>query len=468
MSENKPVTAVVLGAGSRGKDAYGVYGEKHPDRINFIAVAEPDEGRRKMFQEKHDVPDDLAFESWETLLSKGKIADVAFITMQDHMHYEPAIKALELDYDLLLEKPIAPTLEQCQHIEKLAKDRGRLVQVGHVLRFSHFWKTVKEIIDSGRIGKVIHYEHSENVSYWHFGHSFVRGLYKNKADSNPLILSKSCHDLDLMQWYLGNPIDVSATGDLSFYKPENAPPDAPERCTDGCPHEEECPWFAPRIYITAEELIRIGTETDKRLLRFGSKLMLNHRGFIKALSHLIKPLKSVVNWQIFPASALTSDLTIEGKMKAMREGQYGLCIYKCGNDVVDHMISNFRFADGITGTLIVHGLSEHEGRELRVFGSKGTIRGYFRAYGEELTVTDFRYRNIDVVYKGRLNLESAHGGSDFLLMDAFTSVLLGEKTIEEAGLTTISSAMESHYMGFAAEESMIQKDTKRVADFRPK
>jgi predicted dehydrogenase len=155
-------------------------------------------------------------------------------------------------------------------------------------------------------------------------------------------------------------------------------------------------------------------------------------------------------------------------MNALREGQYGLCIYKCGNDVVDHMISNFRFTDGITGTLIVHGLSEHEGRELRVFGSKGTIRGYFRDYGEELTVTDFRYRNTEVVHKAGINLEIAHGGSDFLLMDAFTSVLLGEKTIEEAGLTTISSAMESHYMGFAAEESMIQKETKNIADFRPK
>ena len=116
MSENKPVTAVVIGAGSRGKDAYGVYGVKYPERINFIAVAEPDEGRRKMFQEKHDIPDELAFKSWEQLLGQEKLADVAFITTQDHMHYEPAIKALELDYDLLLEKPIAPTLEQCHHI----------------------------------------------------------------------------------------------------------------------------------------------------------------------------------------------------------------------------------------------------------------------------------------------------------------------------------------------------------------
>ncbi len=468
MSENKPVTAVVIGAGLRGKDSYGVYGLKYPERINFVAVAEPDEGRRRMFQEKHDIPDNLAFESWEQLLEQEKLADVAFITTQDHMHYEPAIKALELDYDLLLEKPIAPTLEQCQHIENLARERGRLVQVGHVLRFSHFWKKVKEIIDTGRIGKVIHYEHSENVSYWHFGHSFVRGLYKNKADSNPLILSKSCHDLDLMQWYLGDPIDVSATGDLSYYKPENAPPDAPERCTDGCPYEKECPWNAVRLYMIAEELIRIGAESDKRLLRFGSKLMLNHRGFIKFLSLFIKSLKNVLNWQMFPATFLGSDLTVEGKMKALREGRYGLCIYKCGNDVVDHMISNFRFADGVTGTLIVHGLSEHEGRELRVFGSKGTIRGFFRSYGEELIVTDHRYRNSEIVLKGQLNIESGHGGSDFLLMNAFTSVLLGEKTVEEAGLTTISSAMESHYMGFAAEESMIQKETKNIADFRPK
>jgi predicted dehydrogenase len=168
-----------------------------------------------------------------------------------------------------------------------------------------------------------------------------------------------------------------------------------------------------------------------------------------------------------PATALGSDLSPEGKLKALREGQFGLCIYKCGNDVVDHQVSTFEFDNGTTATLIVHGLSDHEGRELRIFGSKGTIRAFFRSYGEMITLTDLLSRKTTVIMKSGLNIESAHGGSDFKLMEAFTSVLLGEKTIEQAGLTTISSAMESHYMGFAAEESMISHKTINISDFRP-
>ncbi|MHA1340092.1 MAG: Gfo/Idh/MocA family protein [Promethearchaeota archaeon] len=464
--KRKPITGVIMGAGGRGREAYGRYAEKHPDRLNIIAVAEPNEWKRKHFQKLHNIPDKMAFSTWEDLLDQGKIADVAFVTMGDHLHYEPAMKALDLGYDILLEKPIAPTLEQCQNLEKKAIETGRIVQVGHVLRFSGFWKKVKEIIDSGKIGRVIHYEHSENVSYWHFGHSFVRGFYKNKETSNPLILSKSCHDLDLMTWYLGKPISVQSTGDLTFYRLENAPKDAPERCTDGCPHANECPWYAPRLYIENEDLIRIGTEVDNFFVRNATKFVLNHRGFIKKLSKIIPPLKQLTEWRNFPVSAITTDFSEEGKLKALKEGQFGLCIFKCGNDVVDHQVSTFEFADGVTGTLIVHGLSEHEGRELRIFGTKGTLRGYFRAYGEKLILTDFRYRKPEIVYKSKLNVESGHGGSDFALMDAFTSVLLGEKSIEEAGLTTISSAMESHYMGFAAEDARITGKKLNIDEYR--
>jgi predicted dehydrogenase len=292
----KPITAVIMGAGSRGRDAYGKYAEKYPNRIKMIAVAEPDEGKRKLFQKIHNIPDEMAFESWEQLLSKGKLADVAFITMQDHMHYEPCMKALDLNYDIVLEKPIAPKLEECQNIERKAIEKGRLVQVCHVLRFSPFWLKIKEIIDSGMIGNVIYYEHSENVSHYHFGHSFVRGFWKNKAASNPLILAKCCHDLDLITWMLGKPLEVKSTGSLSYYKLENAPKNAPERCTDGCPHSEECPWYAPRLYMTGEELIKVGTESFSRSVRIGAKFLLRHIWFRKLIAKIIPKARTLINW----------------------------------------------------------------------------------------------------------------------------------------------------------------------------
>jgi predicted dehydrogenase len=464
----KPVTAIIMGVGSRGRECYGAYALRHPDRIKFIAVADPNEGRCKIFQKEHNIPDDMAFSSWEELLEKGKIADVAFITTPDRMHYKPAMKSLELGYDILLEKPIAPVLEEAQSIEKLAQQVGKIVQVGHVLRFTDFWNKIKHIIDSGQIGKVIHYEHSENVSYYHFGHSFVRGVYKNTNTSNPLILSKTCHDLDLMYWILGRAVRVQSTGSLTFYRPENAPKDAPIRCTDGCPHADKCPWYAPRLYMTGEEYVRIGTEVNSKIIRLFTKAIMKHKKIVKFMTLFDKRANTLLNWDQWPATVLTTDLTPEGKMKALREGQFGLCIYRCGNDVVDHMVSTFEYPDGVTATLIVHGLSEHEGREIRVFGSKGTIRGYFRYYGEKIDVTDLRYRKIKTVYKAGISLTGGHGGGDEGLMNKFTSVLLGEISAEEAKLTTISSAMESHYMGFAAEKARLTHTAQEIDQYRPK
>jgi predicted dehydrogenase len=398
--------------------------------------------------------------------SQGKMADAAFICTPDRLHYEPAIRALELNYDLVLEKPITPFLNQCQEIAQLAKEKGRLVQICHVLRFTDFWRLVKNIIDSGRIGKVIHYDHSENVSFWHMGHSFVRGWYGIKDKSSPMILAKCCHDLDLMHWILGqNPICVQSTGSLTNYRPEMAPPGVPERCTDGCPVEKECPWYAPRLYCQGEPLVRIALHAPSRSLIMGSNIALHHQKFLKFMGLFVPQAKNVGDWKEFPTTAITTDLSMAGKMKALREGQFGKCIYKAGNDVVDHQISTFTFPDGVTGTLTMHGLSEFEGRELRVFGSKGALRGYFRYSGEHIEVTDFRYSKTEVLYNAGMSFEG-HGGGDFKLMDAFTSVMLGEKTPEQAGTTDIASAMESHYMAFAAEDARINGQTLQMGDYR--
>ena len=468
MDDMTPVTAIMNGAGFRGYEAYGSYAEKHPERLKFVAVAEPDLGRRKLFQKSHDIPDELAFSSWDELMaeSRSKMADAAFICTPDSMHYKPAIRALNLGYHLVLEKPISPNIAECQQIAQTSLEKCRIVQVCHVLRFTEFWKTVKEVVDSGRIGKIIHYDHSENVSYWHFGHSYVRGQYRNKATSSPMILAKSSHDLDLMYWIIGNkPVSVQSTGELSYYNPENAPPGASERCTDGCPEAENCPWYAPRLYINAEPILRIGLHAPSKAIRFLARTAVNHRSLLKFLSVFDKRLKEIINWNRFPASSLSTDLSLEGKMKALREGPYGKCIYKCGNDVVDHQVSTFNFHKGITGTLTVHGLSELEGRELRIFGTKGVVRGYFRYNAEWVTVTDFRYSKQEVLYKAGLSLEG-HGGGDAGLMDSFIKVVRGEANPEEAGTADVAGALESHYMAFAAEEARISQKQQELKKYR--
>jgi predicted dehydrogenase len=466
---NGPVTAVLCGAGNRGRDAYGNYALHNPQRLKFIAIADPNTVHRHLFQKEHQIPNNLAFNSWEDLLNStiGKIADAAFICTPDLLHYTPTMRALELGYDLVLEKPISASIDECRSITRLAQEKGRLVQVCHVLRFTAFWRKVKEIVDSGRIGRVIHYDHSENVAYWHMGHSFVRGLYKNKETSSPMILAKCCHDLDLMTWILKDkPLMVQSYGDLTHYRPENQPKDAPLRCTDGCPHSESCPWYAPRTYISGVPLLQTGLHAKSKALRWSAKLILDHPKFVLFLEFFDKRANALRNWKLFPATHVTTDLSIDGKMKALREGPYGLCIYRAGNDVVDHQISTVIFPGGVTGTLTMHGLSDFEGRELRIFGTKGALRGIFRFGNERIEVTDFRYSHTDVVHKGSLNLEAGHGGGDWGLMDAFTAVMLGEQTPEQAGTTDVIGAMESHYMAFAIEDARATQQNIKMEKYR--
>jgi predicted dehydrogenase len=449
----KPLTAIMNGAGSRGREAYGAYAKSHPGLIKFVAIADPNPDRRQLFQQEHNIPDEFAFESWELLMNPkvGKIAEVAFICTPDLLHYQPAIRALDLGYDLVLEKPISPNLEECRNIEQLANKQGKKVQICHVLRFSKFWKKVKEIVDSGKIGKIIHYDHSENVSFWHYGHSYVRGIFRNTTISSPLILAKTCHDLDLMHWIIGSkPLSVQSMGHRSLYRPENAPKDAPKKCTDGCPHAKGCPWYAPRMYISAEPMLRMATHAHQRSIRVATRFALNHQKVITFLSRIFPKLKNTFNWQHWPATMLTDNLSIEGKMKAMKDGSYGNCIFHSDNDLVDHQVSTFTFPDGVIGTLTVHGMADLEGREIRIFGSKGAIRGYFRYNGEEISVTDFRYAQTEVVYSAGL-VPTSHGGADIDFMDAFVKVYRNEANPNDLGTSNISEAMESHYMGFATE-----------------
>lgn len=468
MKLDKPILAIMNGAGHRGMEIYGEYALNHPTKLKFIAVADPNPHRRKLFQRKHKILDNMVFDSWDLLMPKNgvKLADIAFICTQDRMHFEPAMRAMELGYDLFLEKPISPFLHECQELEKKAREMKCRVQIAHVLRFTSFFKKVKEVIKSGKLGKILQIEHSENISYWHFGHSYVRGPYQKESTSSPLILAKCCHDLDMIYWYLDEkPIDVYSTGELSFYIHENAPNDSPNRCTDGCKHASSCPWFAPRFYIDVEPLKRIGLHSNKWLYRKISKWSIQKKWIIKLLSKFIKDLKPLVEWKSWPVTVISDDISKSNLMEALKVGPYGKCIYKAGNDVVDHQTATYRFPSGATATLRIIGVSDLDGRELKIFGTKGTLRGLFRYNEEKIIFRDFRYNETEILYQSDVDFD-AHGGGDFGILDALMKILQENINPEEVGTSDIFDAMESHYMAFAAEKSRIEKKIVEIQKIR--
>ncbi|MBD3256724.1 MAG: gfo/Idh/MocA family oxidoreductase [Candidatus Lokiarchaeota archaeon] len=457
----------MIGAGARGWHTYGKWGLKNKDKIIFLAVAEPRKARREGFAKDWDIPKEFQFDSWEKLLDAkiGKIADACLICTQDKGHKKPAIKALDLGYHVLLEKPMATTESDCKKLVGAAEEAGKQLRICHIARYTTMFTKIKQAIKEGLVGKIININHSENVAYWHFPHGYVRGTWRRSDMSSPVILAKTCHDLDLLYWLVESPAEyIQSFGELSFYKTENAPEGAPERCTDGCPVAEKCPWFAPRLYVSAIPILRITQTSKKRLIRLAGKLLLNHRKLVKVLSYIVPPLKRFLNWQYWPATVITDDLSYEGKMKALKEGPWGRCVFHCDNDVPDHQTVNIQFKNGTTATMTMHGHSYLDGRWIRISGSKGSLLGQFTYGGEKLVYYDHLKVKEKILWEHDITF-GAHSDGDDGLMESFVNSLLYPDQ-EKQALTSARASLESHLMGFAAEKARLEKTIVKMSEIR--
>ena len=404
----KPITAVVLGAGSRG-EIYASYAKAHPDELQIVAVAEPRPDRLKLLADTHNIPAELRYDSWQALLSQPKMADATFICTLDDDHAAPALQALALGYHILLEKPMSNTEEECRAIEAAAAAAGKTMAVCHVLRYTPFYQTLKGLIEQGEIGQVCAISQIENVAYWHQAHSFVRGNWRNSKETSPMLLQKSCHDMAILLWLTNqNCIKVSSFGSLLHFTPENAPVGAPRHCLDGCPHSETCPYYAPKIYLTGS-----------------------------------------TEW---PVDVLTTDLTPEGITKALQEGPYGRCVYYCDNDVVDRQAVSLEFDGGAVGTFIMTAFTAEHGRQLKIMGTKGQIKADMAAGAIVLQPFGKEPQTIPLDMGSET---SGHGGGDFGLMRDFLRVL------RDGGESRSSAkvSLQSHLICFAAERSRLEGRT---------
>ena len=412
-----PLKALVLGAGARGTFAYAPYAIEHPDELEIVAVAEPNALRRHRISALHDIRPNHQFQTWQDALSQPKLADVIINTTQDQMHYASTMAALEAGYDVLLEKPITNTLAETVALIRAAEKHGRLLQICHVLRYTNFFAKLHEVVRSGRLGEIVNVTHRENVRYTHMAHSFVRGNWRNSAESSPMILAKCCHDLDILQWNMGQPVThLHSFGSLMHFRPENAPSDATDRCTTSCPAAENCPFDARRYYLD--------------------------------------PARK--NW-----ARKIADSTEPTKIQhALETGPYGRCVYKCDNDVVDHQTVNMQFANGATVTLIMQGHSHDESRTMRYDGTRATLRGKFDYENGWIEIHDHLTDQVEkiVIPAG----DSGHGGGDLGIIGSFVKAACGEAE----AMTTARESLESHLMAFAAEKSRRDKIVINMMTFR--
>lgn len=413
----KVVRIAIAGVGSRGKNAYGLELLNMKDRAKVVAVADIDPERLALAGDAHGVPDEMRFPSAEAMLAMPKLADAMLVCTQDRQHVPHAVAALKKGYDVMMEKPISPKLEDLQEITKVSRENGRRVVVCHVLRYTPFFQTIKKTIDSGVLGEVVSIQALENVRYWHQAHSFVRGNWRREEDTSPMILAKCCHDLDYLVWLCGKKCErVSSYGSLMYFKKSNAPEGAALRCTQGCKAKESCPYDAEKIYLTNKDTgILCGN----------------------------------VEW---PIDVLAENPTEEKIRHAIETGPYGRCVFHCDNDVVDHQIVNMQMEGGASLSLTMSAFTSIGGRTIKVMGTLGDLWGDMHenririgVFGKEPQVIDLGKEEKDF---------AGHGGGDRLLMEQFVDLLQGKKP--DGTITTLETSVESHLVALAAEKSRLE------------
>ncbi|CAG5129422.1 unnamed protein product, partial [Candidula unifasciata] len=423
--KEQPMTCLIVGAGSRGK-AYSMYASLYPQDMKVVGVAEPSEARRKKIVEIGTIEKDNVFSDWREAAQKEKFADFVIIATTDRDHKEPAVAFAKLGYHILLEKPMAVTEEDCREIVAVCKETNVKLAVCHVLRYTAWVTTIKDIIDSGKIGDVVSIRHTEPVSllgFWHFAHSFVRGNWRNEATSTFSLLSKSCHDIDLINYWMTprRCTSVASFGKLSHFTQKDKPPTATSRCLD-CPVEPNCAYSAKKLYL----------------------------GYAKS---------GYTGW---PVSVITDVVDIENVTEALRTGPYGKCVYDTDNDVVSHQVTIFQFDDGATASFNMVAFTKRLcAREVKIYGTKGEI--VFEDGWDNIEVFDFLTQQTDRhdVTSKHPNSMGGHGGADYYLMKSFIATL---KETGEQLVTGPEETLNSHLLVFAAEKA---RRENRVVTINP-
>ena len=403
-----PVTVLLAGGGSRGT-GYASWIAKNKDRVVVVGIAEPREQFCRPIAEAHGLPADRVFRDWREAAAKGRIADAVIISTQDAMHVEPAETFAAQGYAMLLEKPMAPDQAGCEKIVKAVHNNDTIFAVCHVLRYTDYTQRLITMLDAGAVGEVVSIQHLEPVGYWHQAHSFVRGNWRNEKESSPMLLAKSCHDVDWIRYLMGAHCRrVSSFGSLVHFRKANKPAGSSERCVD-CAVQDKCPYAATRYYLGLLE-------------------------------------KGNTGW---PLDVVTQTPTRQSILEALRSGPYGRCVYACDNDVVDQQVVIMEFDGGKTASFTMTAFAEHTARRTRIFGTRGEISGDGRLIRHFDFMTN-QWQQIDT-QAPEDSITGGHGGGDWRLMERFIeAVATGDRSRILSGT---AETLETHRMVFAAERA---------------
>lgn len=419
MKNEKRFTVAIIGCGSRGRDAYGKLFKRFSEKWEIVALCDVSEKQIDVSAQEFCVKKKNLFLD-ENKFFEEKRADLLVIATQDKDHARQCKKALELGYNVLLEKPISSDENELKELLSTQKKTGGKVMVCHVLRYAPVYVKMAEEIKSGRLGKIISINATEQICYWHFSHSYVRGNWRNSIQTSPVIMAKCCHDMDILQYFAGAKCkSVYSTGSLSFFNRSNQPEGAAERCA-ACKYNETCTYSAENQYI-------------KRWKKENSLE------------------------DCWPFNVVCRDIpnTEEKIRKAYRENQYGRCVFACDNNVCDNQQVIIDFENGVHATFHMNAFSDQMGRKIQVYGTEGFIDYQGTGFSGGLRID--HYAKDQKVYDEAALLKDlgkdafGHGGGDVMLLDSLYETLCGNEKAE----TSLENSIESHLMSIAAEKSRL-------------
>lgn len=430
----KRLKAALLGAGNRGQ-IYCDYALLCPDELEVVAVIDVNPFKMNEAGDRYGVKADMRFTDLDAFLTENIECDFIVNATMDEMHYETAMKIIQAGYDLVMEKPITGNARELLDIEEAARKKGVKVLVCHVLRYTPFYRGIKEIIDSGKLGNIVNMQLNEHVWYGHFVNSYVRGKWRSeKACGSGLLLAKCCHDTDLICW-LNNasvPTKVSSFGSRSFFTEKNAPQGATQYCHE-CPQKENCMFNAYKFQI------------EKDFIPFYTWAGIN------------KPLE---------------EITLEEKVEYLKHDVYGQCVYKTDMDIVDRQSVSVEFENGSIATLNMVGGASKAGRHIHIICEYGEIVGYIeenkyivRTFDKD----DVWYRDevvdlneINSIANEKDNSVAGHYGGDYFLMKDAVRYFNGVS--ESVSVTKIDDSLNGHYVCYAAEKSRRESKVVGIRD----
>ena len=402
----KIIEVSCIGLGQRGC-VYLDEMKKMPDKFKIVAGCDNNQERLDRAENNFNISKDNLFLDEDDFF-QTKRGDLCIVSTQDKDHVRHAIKALRLGYDVLCEKPISDQESEVRALLDEQRKANKKVFICHVLRYAPAFRKVKELLDEGTIGDLVSIDSIENVQYLHYCHSYVRGIWRNSSDAAPMILAKCCHDLDIIAWYANSECEnISSIGDLRFFKPENKPYGASNRCMD-CKYRGKCAFDAYSSYITQ---------------KFWGR------------------------WLITDERPLTDEL-IE---KTLDKSPFGRCVFACDNNVVDNQLVMMKFKNGVTAQLRMLAFTYYGGRVMKFYGTKGEID--LNESEGKIDVMPFGKIKETIAIDTLLDTTAGHGGGDAGLVQNLYDNLTNN--VDDTNMSTLKASTESHLMGFAAEESRL-------------